>query len=598
MKRVLLLLLTAVIAFTACQNSDDYTPAEQGFVLSAKIEQGVLTKTEIGSDKDIVWSENDQIVAFMKSSVGSQCQILPEFVGKNYADFSILGDSEVGSDWEHIVAYYPYSTSVQCAKSENGYTLDVVLPSEHTYIPNSFSKGTFPMVAVSSNNSIAFKNICGGIKLKFKGTAKIVSITITGKNNEKLSGEATVTAKSNGDAPAIAMAQSALTSATLKCESSVELNETTATEFIISLPPVEFTKGFTIVATDTDNRTYTVETSKKNSVLRSSLLVMPELTLVRDAKVEDFLGDWTNVTANYGPLPEYIDIYKSPSVLMNRDAVAYIAVADLKAGATWDIWSVCIDKSADNGANGWLTTKTNDYFVSPSDIYASDYNQQPPIVINGGFYYYSGSDRHTASLAVRNSLAPLSYNINYEAENGDYENPYFPTRAAFLEYADGTFDACWTYVLWNYDHFIYPTPAPANNTNQPVSTSFPAGGKVFEAKTGIGGGPVLIDNGIIVNTWYEEMLSGINPEGTEPRTAIGITANKEIVFFVSEGRGQTDNVYGFTTEEVATILHNVGCVEAINLDGGSSSYMLVNGIATIKPGDGSVWEVASAVMIR
>ena len=68
--------------------------------------------------------------------------------------------------------------------------------------------------------------------------------------------------------------------------------------------------------------------------------------------------------------------------------------------------------------------------------------------------------------------------------------------------------------------------------------------------------------------------------------------------FVCEGRNMTEGVAGMTTEEVAELLKQLGCVEAINLDGGGSACMLVNGRQTIKVSDGSQRAVASAVMLR
>ncbi|OQY96755.1 MAG: hypothetical protein B6D37_01060 [Sphingobacteriales bacterium UTBCD1] len=38
-------------------------------------------------------------------------------------------------------------------------------------------------------------------------------------------------------------------------------------------------------------------------------------------------------------------------------------------------------------------------------------------------------------------------------------------------------------------------------------------------------------------------------------------------------------------QQTAKILKDLGCWEALNLDGGGSSYMLVNGKETIKPSD-------------
>jgi exopolysaccharide biosynthesis protein len=42
---------------------------------------------------------------------------------------------------------------------------------------------------------------------------------------------------------------------------------------------------------------------------------------------------------------------------------------------------------------------------------------------------------------------------------------------------------------------------------------------------------------------------------------------------------------GATLTQQAQLLKNIGCWEALNLDGGGSSSMLINGIETIKPSD-------------
>jgi exopolysaccharide biosynthesis protein len=59
----------------------------------------------------------------------------------------------------------------------------------------------------------------------------------------------------------------------------------------------------------------------------------------------------------------------------------------------------------------------------------------------------------------------------------------------------------------------------------------------------------------------------------------------------------TPGVQGLTHADVADILLDLGCSDALNLDGGGSSCMLVNGQETIKPSDGSQRAVASTVML-
>ena len=282
MKKIFIAAAAALTTIVACQKNELAAPAADS-VLYATIEETDATKTYMDASNNILWSEGDQIVAFMKTSLGLQYQVTSSSVGKASARFEEVGSNggglNAGTEWNHNVAYYPYSEKAECLKSGNNYNLDVVLPSEQTYVSESFGNGSMAMVAVSENNNITFRNVLGGMKLQLRGTQKVKSITLEGKNNEKLSGAATVTAYAGETKPAITMSQTASTSVTLNCGSGVQLNESSATDFIIALPPVLFSSGFTVTVTDMESNTYTVETDKTNTVIRSSLLVMPAFKL-------------------------------------------------------------------------------------------------------------------------------------------------------------------------------------------------------------------------------------------------------------------------------------------------------------------------------
>ena len=298
------------------------------------------------------------------------------------------------------------------------------------------------------------------------------------------------------------------------------------------------------------------------------------------------LDQWTEVSSDYGTLPAGISIYKSPETLEGKPALAFIAVADMQT-VKWDVWSVVSDGSY----------ATEDSYKTPAKVYEEG---KWPVVINGGFFYHSDGTNYTSSLAVSGSQL-LAYNINYASE--DWKSIYYPTRAAFLEKEDGGFDACWTY-LNGEDHFMYPVPAENEwgSKPQPVpSATYPEGGEAFAAETAIGGGPVLVSGGKFVDSYEEELFggpSGIGPDSNQPRTAIGVTSDNKLVFFVCEGREMTEGIMGLTTADVANVLLDLGCVEAINLDGGGSSCMLVNGRETIQVSDGSQRSVASTVMLK
>ena len=295
--------IAALTLIAACNKVESPVPVQDTDILIAQIEQETSTKTYMDAHNNIRWSEGDQVVAFMKSSLGLKYQVSEESVGKTSARFvkQATGNSDDlygGTDWNHNVVYYPYSATAEAEKSNNNYALNIVLPSEQTYAAESFGSGSMAMVAVSEDNALTFKNILGGMKLQLKGTQNVKSIKLEGKNNEKLSGAATVTAYTDETKPAITMSSSASTSVTLNCGSGVQLSESTATEFIIALPPVLFGSGFTITVTDSENQNYTVETDNSNEVKRSSLLVMPAITLVTSE------GEDPEITAG-----DYVDEY-------------------------------------------------------------------------------------------------------------------------------------------------------------------------------------------------------------------------------------------------------------------------------------------------
>ena len=110
--------------------------------------------------------------------------------------------------------------------------------------------------------------------------------------------------------------------------------------------------------------------------------------------------------------------------------------------------------------------------------------------------------------------------------------------------------------------------------------------KWWKMRTAVGGGPVLIHDGKIRITSREEQLfPDDGPDGEhDPRTAMGYTRDGRLIILVVQGR--TPGVAaGATLLREAQMLLQLGCYEALNLDGGGSSCLLVNGKETIHPSD-------------
>jgi len=109
----------------------------------------------------------------------------------------------------------------------------------------------------------------------------------------------------------------------------------------------------------------------------------------------------------------------------------------------------------------------------------------------------------------------------------------------------------------------------------------------------IGGGPTLVKAGAANVTSTAE---GFGPEFADkrhPRTAVGRTAAGDLWFVVVDGR--SDLSVGVTLPELAKIMLDLRCVEAINLDGGGSSALSLFGRAVNIPSDGKERLVANGV---
>ena len=114
-----------------------------------------------------------------------------------------------------------------------------------------------------------------------------------------------------------------------------------------------------------------------------------------------------------------------------------------------------------------------------------------------------------------------------------------------------------------------------------VQTLGPVWDKVTEA---VGAGPCLVKNGEhYVTTVGEEFGSDV-AGGRAPRTALGITKDGKALLVVVDGRSRAS--VGYTLLELAQFMLEQGAVEAMNLDGGGSSQMIIGNQIVNAPSDG------------
>ncbi len=286
---------------------------------------------------------------------------------------------------------------------------------------------------------------------------------------------------------------------------------------------------------------------------------------------------WKNVDSLYQPLPASVHVFVTSDKLDTSAFRAFYLIADIK------------DKNLD-----FTTDTTYKRRLTPSQFYKK--NKAPLVVVNGTFFSF---ETHQNLNVVIKDKRLVSYTAPVKGRGKDTFTYIHSFKGAIGINKKRNADVAWIYSdstkrfayasQWamnaikdsspntKVENIIYQTNIVNNNTAIP---SF----KKWKMKTAIGGGPVLLQNGEIkISNNEERMFGGKGINDKHPRTAMGYTKDNKLIILVIEGRNP--NASGATLIQEAQILKDLGCIEALNLDGGGSSCLLINGKETIKVSD-------------
>lgn len=123
--------------------------------------------------------------------------------------------------------------------------------------------------------------------------------------------------------------------------------------------------------------------------------------------------------------------------------------------------------------------------------------------------------------------------------------------------------------------------------------------RVHEAASGITdvvGSNITLVHGGQVST---DVTMNSGPFFTEkaPRTAIGVLPDGRVVIVTVDGR-QPGYSVGMTPRELADFMVGLGCIDAMNLDGGGSTSLVIDGMLANRPSDAAGQRaVGSAVLV-
>lgn len=123
----------------------------------------------------------------------------------------------------------------------------------------------------------------------------------------------------------------------------------------------------------------------------------------------------------------------------------------------------------------------------------------------------------------------------------------------------------------------------------------------LEIKHVIGGGPRLLKAGQLYITKNSEKFKNDIANSRASRTAVGITKEGLLAFVTVDKCKQSptsQKSVGVTLEELAQLMKEIGCVDAMNLDGGGSSTMVLNSEVMNTPSNGHEVPVSNAILIK
>lgn len=268
-------------------------------------------------------------------------------------------------------------------------------------------------------------------------------------------------------------------------------------------------------------------------------------------------------------LPASVQVFVTTDSLDGKPFKAYYLTADLRDPKLEILARV---------GNGKRYTPKQYFEQEPGNVLAT---------VNTTFFSFADNSNLNLVINDGNVLAPQAA-VRRKNPKGTDTLVYYPTTGAIGIFRNRTADVAWAYTVGKKKKTMElaapyhtgeegkPAPAPSPKTVKNM--------KRWAPRVAVGGGPVLVQNGKVHITAEEEMRGGASFRGPHPRTAMGYTPDNKLIILMVEGRNK-GVAEGASLDQVAKLMVELGCKEALNLDGGGSSALYVKGKDTIKPSD-------------
>lgn len=277
--------------------------------------------------------------------------------------------------------------------------------------------------------------------------------------------------------------------------------------------------------------------------------------------------NWQLVDSVFGELPPSVRVYRTTDPIAGKPSIAYCIKADLS------------DPSLEFRSDTTFKRR-----LTPDQFHQK--LSAPLVILNTSFFSFTTHQNLNMMMDQGQMTAYNAHNLPAKGKDSlKYRHPLVATLGISKK---GKADVAWTFtdstksVPWASQS---PMPHVLNESDRFSLSDVTVSLEKWKMKTAVSGGPVLVQNSQVQVTNNEEWkFAGKAIDDRHPRSAMGYTADDQLILLVIEGRfpGKAE---GATLTQTAEMLVTLGCVEGLNLDGGGSSCMLVNGKETIQPSD-------------
>lgn len=266
----------AICLFAACSQKENIAVES---LSSPRVFEASTTSTRTYLDGlNVAWSAGDEISIFDETTDNLRYTYAGEAGATSGAFVAAAGSAAAsGTAIDKVYASYPYD---EYNVISDGAMLLWFLPAQ-IYKPGTFASETNIMAAQSDDTSLAFKNVCGYLKLRIygDGSSAVKEIEVSGNGGESISGEGWVSFSETGE-PVVEMVEDAYDLVYITLDPPVTLLADKPIDVWITLPPVEFKSGITVDVVSSENLTFSYTSTNPLEIKRGVCTATAPLEVV------------------------------------------------------------------------------------------------------------------------------------------------------------------------------------------------------------------------------------------------------------------------------------------------------------------------------